>query len=169
MHRSILGALSLAAVAAVAAQEIEPSCRMCPGTYIPHAEIDAYLKRAVEQRLTDQQVRAVDVGTSHVGIGNVHRGPQANPEASVAEHDLVSEVYHVISGRATLVLGADLVDKQRRPATLKTVRLQNGPGNGARSMRDGVAYDIGPGDVVIIPAGTGHQFTKIDDHVTSPI
>jgi quercetin dioxygenase-like cupin family protein len=28
-----------------------------------------------------------------------------------------------------------------------------------------VAYDLKPGDVVVIPAGTGHLFTKIPDHI----
>ena len=31
---------------------------------------------------------------------------------------------------------------------------------------NGVAYQLKAGDAVIIPAGTGHQFTKIDDHIT---
>ena len=50
------------------------------------------------------QVRAVDMGKSNVGIGVVYRAKQATAEA-VAEHDLVSEVYHIIQGRATLMLG----------------------------------------------------------------
>src|SRR6516225_8561676 len=34
-----------------------------------------------------------------------------------AEHDLVSEVYHVIDGSGTLVLGPDILDMKRRPPT----------------------------------------------------
>ena len=42
----------------------------------------------------------------------------------------------------------------------------NGPGNNSEAIRNGVTYQLKAGDVVIIPAGTGHQFTKIDDHIS---
>lgn len=171
MTRLTAAALPLAAVATMVvltAQDSgpQPSCKMCPGTYVPNEEIQAYVKRAIANDLTDQQVRQVDIGKSNVAVAVVHRKPINNPNAVVAEHDLVSEVYHVISGSATLVLGPDLVGKERRPANLATVRLLNGPGNNAKAIRNGVAHQIKAGDVVIIPAGTGHQFTRIDDHVT---
>jgi mannose-6-phosphate isomerase-like protein (cupin superfamily) len=143
-----------------------PTCTMCPGTYIPNSEIQAYVKRAIANQLTDQQVRQVDIGKANVGVAVVYRGRIDNPKATVAEHDLVSEVYHVIDGSATLVLGPDLIDKQRRPATENTVRLLNGPGHNAAAIRNGMTYELKPGDAVVIPAGTGHQFTKIDDHIT---
>jgi mannose-6-phosphate isomerase-like protein (cupin superfamily) len=157
-----------AAMAVAAAQErdYQPTCTMCPGTYIPESEIQAYVKRAIANQLTDQQVRAVNIGKANVGVAVVYRGRSNNPNANVAEHDLVSEVYHVIDGSATLVLGPDLVDKQRRPSTETTVRLLNGPGNNARAIRNGVAHQVKAGDVVVIPAGTGHQFTRVDDHIT---
>jgi mannose-6-phosphate isomerase-like protein (cupin superfamily) len=167
MRRLVCGAAAVAlAMTMLTAQEVQPTCKMCPGTYIAKSEIDAYLKRAIANNIIDQQVRAVDIGKSNIGIGIVHRVRQTNPEAAVAEHDLVSELYHIIDGSATLVLGADLVGLERRPATAKTVRVQNGPGNNAKSMRDPVAYNLSAGDVVFIPAGTGHQFTRIDDHIT---
>jgi mannose-6-phosphate isomerase-like protein (cupin superfamily) len=165
-------ALGLAAVACsmtalVAQGDPQPTCNMCPGTYIPVDELQAYTKKAIAEKLTDQQVRDVEIGKAHIGIGMVYRGKLDAPAPeSVAEHDLVSEVYHVIEGSATLELGPDLVGKKRRPANLETVRLFNGPGNNSSSIRNGVTYQIKTGDVVVIPAGTGHLFKKIDDHIT---
>lgn len=150
-----------------AAQNTQPSCTMCPGAYISHDEIQAYLKRGLGRAVSDQQVRSVDIGKSNVAIGLVHRGRVTSPApASVAEHDLVSEVYHIIDGSGTLVVGPDIVNAKRRPADNQAVRELNGPGNNAESIRNGVTYQVKSGDVVIIPAGTGHWWTKIDDHVT---
>jgi mannose-6-phosphate isomerase-like protein (cupin superfamily) len=169
MRKLVIGVLMLTcSCAALLAQgDPQPTCRMCPATYIPNDEIQAYARKAIAEKLTDQQVRDVEIGKAHVGIGVVYRGRLTSPAPeSVAEHDLVSEVYHVIEGSATLVTGPDLVDKKRRPADLETVRLFNGPGNNAASVRGGVTHELKPGDVVVIPAGTGHWFTKIDDHIT---
>ena len=144
----------------------QPTCRMCPGTYIPASELDAYTKKAIAENLVDQRVRAVDIGKSNISIGLVYRGKLAAPTAnSVAEHDQVSEVYYIVSGSATLVLGPDITNRERRPATERTVVERNGPGNNGSDIKNGVAYQLKPGDVVIIPAGTGHWFTKIDDHI----
>jgi mannose-6-phosphate isomerase-like protein (cupin superfamily) len=144
----------------------QPTCAMCPGSYIPLSELEAYTKKAVAENLIDQQVRDIDIGKSHIGIGMVHRGRLTTPAAnSVAEHDQVSEVYHIIDGAATLVLGPDITNRQRRPATQRTVVEFNGPGNNGAEIRNGATYNLKPGDVVVIPAGTGHWFTKIDDHI----
>ena len=143
-----------------------PTCNKCSATYESSEELQQYLKRAQDNGLIDQQTRAVDIGRSNIGIGVVYRGKLDKPAPdSVAEHDHVSEVYHVVSGAATLVLGPDIVNRQRRPATLRTVVEFNGPGNNGSEVRDGIAYEIKAGDVVVIPAGTGHWFTRIEDHV----
>ena len=168
MRKLVLACIAaLCAAAAVTAQgDPQATCKMCPGTYIPKAEVQAYIDKAIAERLTDQQVRDIEIGKAHIGIGVVHRGKLASPAPeSVAEHDQVSEVYHIIDGTATLMLGPDIVAPKRRPATLETVRLFNGPGNNGTSIRNGVSYDLKAGDVVVIPAGTGHWFTKIDDHI----
>jgi mannose-6-phosphate isomerase-like protein (cupin superfamily) len=163
---------TMCAVAALVAQarinptDPQPTCAMCPGYYIPASELEAYTKKAIAEKLTDQQVRDIEIGKAHIGIGMVHRGKLTAPAPdSVAEHDLVSEVYHIIDGSATLVLGPDITNRQRRPATSTTVREYNGPGNNGTEIRNGIAYQLKPGDVVVIPAGTGHWFTRIDDHI----
>jgi mannose-6-phosphate isomerase-like protein (cupin superfamily) len=144
----------------------QPTCNMCPGTYVPLAELEAYTKKAIDEKLVDQQVRDIELGKAHVGIGMVYRGKLDKPAPdSVAEHDQVSEVYHIVSGTATLVVGPDITNRQRRPATQRTVVEFNGPGNNGSEIRNGVALQLKPGDVVVIPAGTGHLFTKIDDHI----
>lgn len=145
----------------------QPTCNMCPGYYIPAAELEAYTKKAIAENLVDQQVREMDIGKVNVAIGIEYRKKLDKPGAnSVAEHDQVSEVYRILDGTATLVLGPDIVNRQRRPATQRTVIEYNGPGNNGESIRNGMTLNLKPGDMVVIPAGTGHWFTKIDDHIS---
>ena len=167
--RMVLGLVTTAClVSALTAQvdDPQPTCKMCPATYIDNGEIQAYVKKAVAEKLTDQQVRDVEIGKSHIGIGVVHRGKLSAPAPeSVAEHDFVSEVYHVIDGSATLVTGWDIVGYKRRATTAQNVSQLNGPGGDGTSIRNGVTHQLKTGDVIVIPAGVGHQFTKIDDHI----
>ena len=157
-----------AIVFALCAQDTKPSCNHCSATYISNGELQEFLKRApariVANDVSDQQVRALDIGKINVDIGIVYRRA-LTAENPVAEHDLVSEVYHIIDGSATLVTGPDIVGAVRRPATNENVRLLNGPGSNATSIRNGATYQLKPGDVIVIPAGVGHWFTKIDDHI----
>src|SRR5260221_3871090 len=70
-----------------------------------------------------------------------------------AEQDRDSEVYHNIAGSATLVLGPDIANRQRRPATLRTVVEFNGPGNNGSDIRNGVAHQIKAGEPALNSAG----------------
>src|SRR6266852_3508134 len=104
-----LGAAACSLASLTAQGDPQPTCKMCPASYISHDELQAYLKRAI-----------------------------AN----------------------------NIVDQKRRPADANNVKMLSGPGNGAASIRNGVAHQLKAGDVIVIPAGTGHWFTKIDDHIT---
>ena len=170
ISRKIIIAASLAVLTLVAQSGgPNPTCRHCSATYIPVSELDAYTAKAVKYQLIDQQVRSVDIGKVQVGIGMVTRGkllPDPNRRGAVAEHEQVSEVYHVISGEATLLTGPDLVNPVKRPDDERTVRLQNGPGYNSDAIRQPLVTHLKPGDMIIIPAGTGHLFTEIPDHIT---
>jgi uncharacterized RmlC-like cupin family protein len=148
-------------VVVAAGDHVQPSCRDCPATYIGAEEIRAFL----EHGGLDQQIRSVDVGKVNVQVALVHRGPLAEPGA-VAEHSLVTEVYYVLSGEASHRTGTRFVTPTPRPATNYNVRMLNGPGHNAADLEDAEAQQLKAGDMIIIPAGTGHQFTRIDDHIT---
>jgi mannose-6-phosphate isomerase-like protein (cupin superfamily) len=157
------------AVLALVAQSPQPTCHKCQATYIPKSELDAYTAKAIKYKIVDQQVRTVDLGKSQVGIAMVTRGklvPGPVRKGAVAEHEQVSEVYYVIDGSATLLTGPEIVGAVKRPADEKTVRLQNGPGWNADTITNPQVNHLKAGDMLVVPAGTGHLFTEIPDHIT---
>jgi hypothetical protein len=154
-------------VGRLSAQNVEPACRMCSAVYVPASEVEEYTALAHATNPLDQQMRSIDLGRARVQIALVHRNKLDAPAArSVAEHDLVSEVYYVLSGSGTNRTSPEIVDPQRRPAADHTVRDLNGPGSNGTDLRNAETQQLEAGDVLVIPAGTGHQFTKIDDHIT---
>ena len=164
---SVVVAVAAFGLGRVTAQDVEPSCRLCPATHIPATEVARYGELGREQSLVDQQVRSVDIGRSQVQIAMAYRGALDEPRPrSVASHDLVTEVYVVLSGSGTNRTGPDLVDPQRRPPDNRAVQFLNGPGNNSTDIRNPQTHELQAGDVFVIPAGTGHQFTKIDDHIS---
>ena len=153
---AVLGAVTLL---------VPASAQTKKATYISSDEVQAYLKRA-EGAVNDHQIRTVALDKGNVAIAVVYRGKLAAPaKQAVAEHNQVSEVYHVIDGSATLMTGAEIVGLKPRPADDRAVRLLTGPGGNGASIRNGAAQQLKAGDVVIIPAGVGHLFTRIDDHI----
>ena len=161
--------VTLGAVAAMVAQGEAPTPR---ARCVRRAISPTKRSRHTWRRRLPRSARTSRSGTSRsarptsASAWSIAASSTSPAPESVAEHDLVSEVYHIIDGSATLVTGPDLVGKKRRPADLETVRLFNGPGNNSASIRNGVTHQLKAGDVIVIPAGTGHWFTKIDDHIT---
>ena len=153
------------AASALWAQAPQSTCNKCSAAYIPKSELDAYTAKAKAQNLVDQQVRALDVGKAHADVGIVYRGKLTPERSNAAEHDHVSEVYYIIDGEATLETGWDIVNWKRREAGNNAVANLNGPGGDGTAIRNAQVHQLKAGDSIIIPAGVGHKFTKIDDHI----
>ena len=149
-----------------AQEDVQPSCLMCAAEYVSLEEISKYMQVGRDEGITDQQLRSIDVGRANVQIAVAHRGQLEQRIGRVAEHDLVTEVYYVLSGSGDIMTSPELIDSVRRADDNRAVMTLNGPGHNAADVRNGVSHQLKAGDVFIIPAGTGHEFTRIPDHIT---
>jgi mannose-6-phosphate isomerase-like protein (cupin superfamily) len=156
MHAVMLAAL---AATVSAAADSKPTS----ATYIPHADIAATLNRAPPGSVSDQQVRVVDIGKASVALGAVYRSAKAKQGAVF--HDQVSEMYYILEGSGVIVTGGTLVDPKRRAADEPVVKNINGPSVGGTAIQGGQSQRIGPGDVLIIPAGVPHWFNSVDGEI----
>ena len=105
-------------------------------------------------------IRVVDAGGHNIAIGALDRA--AGQPQPAAVHYKVSEVYYIMKGGATLVTGGTMVNAKVRPADSPQVVHQDGPGETGTAIEGGTTRDVKEGDVIIIPAGTPHWFSKID-------
>jgi mannose-6-phosphate isomerase-like protein (cupin superfamily) len=105
----------------------------------------------------------VDAGGYNVAVGVIHR-PETPPGVA-AVHFKVSEVYHVMKGSGTLVIGGTVVNPKTRTADSVEVTREDGPGATGTAIQGGVNHPLKEGDVMVIPAGTPHWFSKINGSI----
>lgn len=130
--------------------------------YIPSAEIQRVMNQNPNAPVADQQIRVIGVdGEYNVGVGVVHRARTAKQSVGGSSHNDITEVYHVISGSGTLVVGGALQNAKPRSADAEAVKTLTGPSMEGAAIAGGTAHKIGPGDVIVIPPGTPHTFTEV--------
>ena len=151
--------------ALVAQGDPQPTCKMCPGTHIPKSEIDAYVNKAIAEKLTDQQARDIDIG-KRIGIasciGVSSRRPRRNRlpstiprQRGLSHHRRIGDARDEPGHRRHEAAAGDARDRapvqRSRQQRIVGPERRRAPAEGRRRHRD--------------PAGTGHWFTKIDDHI----
>jgi len=134
-----------------------------PATYISAADILATIANAPEGRVSDQAIRHIDAGGHNAGVGVVQRPPTTSLGA--IQHHRQTEVYYVVSGRGTLVTGGELSNARELDPEGRTVRTLTGP-SAVGGIVGGESQEIGPGDMLIIPAGSPHGFSEITETIT---
>ena len=72
----------------------------------------------------------------------------------------------MIEGSGTFVTGGELVNPQRRESGSEIVTQVSGPGTGGTAIKGGVSRRLAKGDMVIIPAGTPHWFSEVQESIT---
>ena len=131
--------------------------------HISSEELEATIERAPEGRVSDQQIRMIDVGGLNLGVGVVHRPPTST--LSAIQHHKQAEIYRVVSGRGILVTSRTLVNARELDPEGGTVRRLTGP-SASGTIEGGTSQAIGPGDILFIPAGVAHGFSEITDAIT---
>src|SRR4051794_31828708 len=132
-----------------------------PATLITAADIQQHKAKMLADKKDDVPMNMVEIGGSsskhQAGISLVYRlKGQSNPNYAV--HDDVAEVYHVLEGSGTMLLGGKLKDWKRRPPS-----AGNGMGSGGTQAEGSKEVHIAKGDVLIIPAGTPHRWVMADE------
>lgn len=136
-------------------------------THVPKSEILAALSGITN--LPDQQARVIDIGNgTNIAIGILQRGSveTAEDEAITAlAHHKVTEVYYIISGSGVLITGGEIETEREIPEATEIVRELVGP-TAFRTVTNSDRMNISSGDIVVIPAGVAHGFSKILDQIT---
>ncbi|MDH4108760.1 MAG: hypothetical protein OEW35_10595 [Gammaproteobacteria bacterium] len=163
MKRTALALVACVApglVAPVAADELV-------STYISAAAIEATIAAAPPGEVSDQQIRHVEAPQANLGVGIVRRPAMARGEPiRVIRHHNQSEVYRVVSGRGTLVTMMAAAGEEPLDPDGVIVRTLTGPSSVGLAGGPMQEQEIGPGDVVIIPAGLAHGFSEIVGEIT---
>jgi mannose-6-phosphate isomerase-like protein (cupin superfamily) len=163
MNRVLFGALAGLLTLGPAIMRAESPAPPVVAFDIPKADIDLLLKNSPPA--IDQQIRVVDMGEYNLGVGIIHRGPTNDKPGDPITgpyHDFTAETYIILSGGGILTTGGTLLDK--KPSN--NVNVMNGPGGNGTAGPGAYSRKVGPGDIIIIPAGMVHAWTQITDQVT---
>jgi len=150
-RRLILGAL-LTIVTALALHDLAAMAQGVmtrPGKFISSSE----WKRILEN---DKPAQGIVAGQAArlVPPFMIRRRLEGPNNASIhtreGDGEDVTEVYYILEGSGSYTTGGSLPDPKNRTAGIK----------------GGETNEIKPGDVIIIPPGTAHWFSRINGHVT---
>ena len=111
----------------------------------------------------DRQLKTVDIGAGNVAVGILHRTDQHDTDGELRGiiHAQVTEVYYILEGGGTLLTGGEILNATEPSAGSDLI----GPTFSGGS-RNGEIREISEGDIVVIPAGVLHAWTRIPDKVT---
>jgi mannose-6-phosphate isomerase-like protein (cupin superfamily) len=145
-----IGCLTLASALTISAQR-KPTEATRPVVVMSAQSLDDLKQKLQPGNKTEE---LVDSAGMQLRVAVQH---EANKTGAAAElHDASDDVYYVLEGGATLVLGGRLDSpKEVEPGEWRSPRII-----------DGKTYEIKKGDLVVVPRGTPHQRSTANKEFT---
>jgi mannose-6-phosphate isomerase-like protein (cupin superfamily) len=115
-----------------------------PATFRAGAELQAALQRSI--------AAGTEPGDAAIVLTDQYRGNlvrRSRPNEPLA-HAGSTELHYILEGSATILTGGSIVRREGVPATIE----------------GGQAQPVVPGDIIIIPPGSPHMYSRIDEPVT---
>lgn len=139
------------------------------------ADISAAVAQLSHRFTDDEPLRVLEAGPNRLGLFVIGRPKKTDPArvgpdgaVGVTEGlqlDEVSAVLQMLSGTGEFVVGGQLLHRVPMAPDDPDASVL-GPGGRGKAIVGGSRRRIGPGDIVIIPAGVAHGFSAIESPVT---
>ncbi|MBS1817353.1 MAG: AraC family ligand binding domain-containing protein [Acidobacteria bacterium] len=117
------------------------------GIFKSNTDLQTVLKAAIAK--TNDMATSPIALTDQYRVNIVHR-PKAN---GAIAHPGNTELHYIIAGTGTVTTGGKIVRKPGAPASEATIE-------------GGESHDLKPGDVIIVPAGSAHMYSKVNGEIT---
>jgi mannose-6-phosphate isomerase-like protein (cupin superfamily) len=115
-----------------------------PGIFRSNAELQAALDRAIAS--------GNEPATSSITLTDQYRGSlvrRTRPNSALA-HAGNTEIHYIVEGSGTVVTGGNIVRQDGAPARIE----------------GGESHRVVPGDIIVIPAGSPHMYSQVDQPIT---
>ena len=117
------------------------------GIFKANTDLQTVLKAAIAK--TNDMATSPIALTDQYRVNIVHR-PKAN---GAIAHPGNTELHYIIAGTGAVTTGGKIVRKAGAPA-------------GEATIEGGETHDVKPGDVIIVPAGSAHMYSKVNGEIT---
>jgi mannose-6-phosphate isomerase-like protein (cupin superfamily) len=157
-------AVGLLSLAATAQQASAPGLLVRNGPPWSPAEPRIFTSaKEIEERLVKADA-SVQAGKVYDGGPLLMQGPHRiqmewrnAPQLNTNLHETDAELFVVIEGSGTMMLGGTLINPRRTPGN-----AWEGPTQVATGATGGVAYKISKGDMIMIPENTAHTVSEVN-------
>jgi mannose-6-phosphate isomerase-like protein (cupin superfamily) len=110
-------------------------------------------------------VKSIDAGAHVIDFWLESRQAGTAVSATGIVHSEITEIYYIFSGRATLITGGTIAGAKPIavdvPAWKGSTVVFNTPTLGG-PFKGGTPRAVGPGDIIVVPPGTVHQWGPVE-------